>query len=79
VATVKRADIYERDDWTCYLCGDPVERTEKVPHRLAPTLDHILPLARGGTHEPSNVATAHFICNAMKSDRLDRHGLPLAS
>jgi 5-methylcytosine-specific restriction endonuclease McrA len=41
----------------------------KVPDRLAPTIDHIVPLARGGTHEPSNVQSAHFICNALKGDR----------
>jgi 5-methylcytosine-specific restriction endonuclease McrA len=37
---------------------------------MSPTIDHILPLARGGTHEPSNVQAAHFGCNAAKGARV---------
>jgi 5-methylcytosine-specific restriction endonuclease McrA len=70
VAPVVRRDIYERDTWTCQLCGTPVERDAVVPHWYAPTLDHIIPLAAGGTHEPSNAQCAHFICNARKGARV---------
>lgn len=70
VAPVYRADIYKRDDYTCQLCGRKADMTKSVPHPMSPTLDHVIPLARGGTHEPSNVQLAHFICNATKSDRL---------
>ncbi|MFB6816256.1 HNH endonuclease [Streptomyces sp. NPDC056347] len=69
VAPVYRARIFERDSWTCQLCAAPVDRTAKVPAPHAPTIDHILPLANGGTHEPANVQTAHFICNCTKSNR----------
>lgn len=69
VAPVFRAEIYARDDWTCQLCCEPVDREATAPEALAPTLDHIIPLARGGTHEPSNVQCAHFICNSVKGDR----------
>jgi 5-methylcytosine-specific restriction endonuclease McrA len=68
VAPVNRTQVYERDQWTCQLCGDPVARAEVVPHPQAPTIDHVLPLARGGTHEPSNVQLAHYLCNSIKSD-----------
>jgi 5-methylcytosine-specific restriction endonuclease McrA len=40
-----------------------------VPEPLAPTIDHIIALANGGTHEPTNVQCAHFICNATKGAR----------
>lgn len=69
VAPVSPAAIYERDRWRCQLCGKKVLRTRVVPHPRAPVLDHIIPLARGGTHEPANVQCAHFICNSIKSDR----------
>lgn len=79
-APVWRSRIYQRDGWQCQLCGKAVLRNEKVPHPLAPTLDHIIPLARGGTHEPNNVQLAHFICNSRKSDRgTDQLRLPLAA
>lgn len=70
-APVRRRDIYSRDDYTCKLCNEPLNMDEKVPHPLAPTIDHVRPLARGGTHEPGNVQAAHFLCNSTKSDRWD--------
>jgi 5-methylcytosine-specific restriction endonuclease McrA len=68
VITVKRADIYERDKWTCQLCGEPVERGAKFPAPLAPSLDHIVPLSRGGDHDITNLQTAHVRCNASRGN-----------
>jgi len=64
-----RMRIYERDGWRCQICGRKVKRNATVPDPRAPTLDHIIPLAAGGTHEPANVQCACFICNARKGDR----------
>lgn len=69
VADVYRKTVYERDGWRCHLCGKPVERSAAVPHPKAPTIDHLIPLAAGGTHEPLNCRTAHFLCNSLKGDR----------
>jgi hypothetical protein len=77
VSPVRRGEIYERDQWMCRLCRLPVARGEVVPHPQAPTLDHIVPLARGGTHEPANVQLAHYLCNSIKSDGLWVDGEPL--
>jgi 5-methylcytosine-specific restriction endonuclease McrA len=74
---VRRLDIYVRDGWRCQLCGRRVRRDAVVPHPLAPTLDHVLPLSAGGSHEPSNVQCAHFICNARKGNRATGEQLAL--
>jgi 5-methylcytosine-specific restriction endonuclease McrA len=37
---------------------------------MAATLDHIVPLAKGGLHVMENVACAHHACNSDKSDRM---------
>lgn len=66
--TVSRWRIFERDGWTCHICGDPVDRNAEVPDLAAPTLDHVIPLARGGRHTETNIKTAHFYCNSVKSD-----------
>lgn len=71
VSPVNRRQVFERDAWTCQLCHEPVERDKVVPHPKAPTIDHVIPLARGGTHEMANTQCAHFLCNATKSDRVD--------
>lgn len=69
VERVYRAEIYKRDDGKCQICGKKVDLTKVAPHPKSPTLDHIIPLAKGGTHEPKNVQLAHFICNSLKGDR----------
>lgn len=69
VAHVYRIRIFERDKWTCRLCGKKTRQDKTVPHPLAPVIDHIVPLSKGGTHEPANTQCAHFLCNSIKSDR----------
>jgi predicted nucleic acid-binding Zn ribbon protein len=64
-----RHAIFERDGWRCHLCRKSVRRGAVAPHPLAPTIDHLIPLAKGGSDTPANVATAHFLCNSTKSDR----------
>lgn len=66
VARVVREEIYRRDGWNCGICHKRVDPSIEVPHPLAKTIDHIVPLARGGTHEPKNVQLAHFICNSLR-------------
>jgi len=69
VSSVSPLMIYVRDGWMCQLCGQPVDRDACVPDPRAPTLDHVVALANGGTHEPSNVQLACFRCNCSKGDR----------
>ncbi|MEU5429041.1 HNH endonuclease [Streptomyces olivoreticuli] len=69
VAPVSRLAIFQRDDWKCQLCGTALDISAEVPAPLAPTIDHIVPLANGGTHELANVQAAHFLCNSSKSNR----------
>lgn len=71
VAEVDREEIWTRDAGTCQLCGNAIDRSQPWPHPLSMTIDHIHPLALGGTHEPSNVQLAHAVCNSRKCDRVD--------
>lgn len=40
-----------------------------LQHLDAPEMDHVVPLARGGAHDPSNVVPACSQCNSSKRDR----------
>ena len=55
-----------RDNWRCQLCGDKVNKKLLSPHLMAPSLDHIIPFTKGGTHERKNVQLAHLSCNMKK-------------
>lgn len=67
----QRWRTFERDNWTCRICGDAVNRDAVVPALDAPVLDHRIPLAQGGDHAPENWQTAHFYCNSVKRDQVD--------
>lgn len=49
-------DIANRDGWKCHICGKKV-------HRRQLSMDHLVPLSRGGDDTPQNVALAHRTCN----------------
>jgi endogenous inhibitor of DNA gyrase (YacG/DUF329 family) len=68
-APVLLAEIAARDRWKCGLCGKRVLRSKLWPHPLSPSLDHLIPLTKGGVHDPSNVQLAHLRCNSMKGNR----------
>ena len=62
VAPVDPASIRDRDGGICGICSQFVEP-------LVQSLDHIIALANGGTHEPANVQLAHRVCNSRKGAR----------
>ena len=55
----------------CGICGKPVDKSLKSPHPLSKTVDHKIPVAKGGhPSDLDNLALAHRKCNRMKSDKL---------
>jgi 5-methylcytosine-specific restriction endonuclease McrA len=54
-----RAQIIERDRSICYWCGQQVP-----PEDLH--LDHINPIAKGGSDSAENVAVTHKLCNLTR-------------
>ena len=54
----------------CGICGRPVDFSLKFPDPMSATVDHIIPVNKGG--HPSdlrNLQLAHFWCNRQKSDK----------
>ena len=53
----------------CYICGQPIDYS--LPY-LDPgefTVDHVIPLAKGGADDLTNKAAAHRACNRAKGTR----------
>lgn len=67
------AEIAARDNWRCHLCGVDVDPSCPWPDSMSPSLDHVLPLSKGGQHDPRNVRLAHLRCNSAKGDRAMEH------
>jgi 5-methylcytosine-specific restriction endonuclease McrA len=67
VENVDPIAVFERDGWRCHLCGLKTMRSLRgTTDPLAPELDHILPLSRGGEHSYTNTACACRTCNQRK-------------
>lgn len=60
--------VYERDGWMCLLCRTPMDPAIAWPHRMSPSVDHVIALSRGGEHTLDNVQAAHLGCNSSKGD-----------
>jgi endogenous inhibitor of DNA gyrase (YacG/DUF329 family) len=63
-------EIFERDGWICQICVQPVDPTVPRTHPDGATIDHVVPLSRGGPDTRDNVVTAHWRCNRDKSNRI---------
>lgn len=62
--------VYERDNWVCGICHEPVDETLKWPDRMCASLDHIHPMSKGGGHTYANSQLAHHRCNTLKSNHV---------
>ena len=82
ISASQRRALWERDQGRCGLCGQPIAYEDAV-------VDHVLPVAHGGTTTPENLQVTHASCNAYKSSSpnpktwqkrvaaLQRHGQPV--
>lgn len=61
-------EIFQRDGWRCGICGGKVNKKKKYPDPLSASIDHIIPLSRGGCDTEDNVQLSHLKCNVSKSN-----------
>ena len=61
-ADITREGLMWRDKGICGICKKPVAWGDD-------SIDHIIPVSRGGPHKWDNVQLAHLKCNISKGDR----------
>lgn len=67
--TYSRRNVHVRDHYTCQYCGSVSNLT----------LDHVMPVSRGGKSTWENVVTACYPCNSGKGSRTpEEAGMRLA-
>lgn len=71
---VSRTKVFNNDNYTCYLCGIKVVVYKNIndirKQKDSATLDHVIPLAKGGSHSYANIRTCCSWCNSNKSDKV---------
>lgn len=71
VTLTVRMSVYERDNWTCQLCREPVDvALMGTSDDWAPSLDHIVcqSWSPSPDHSVDNLRLAHRWCNAVRGD-----------
>lgn len=72
-SSVTLAKLIKRDGLRCALCGEMCDLKDhswsQYSGPMYPSIDHIVPMSKGGGHVWSNVQIAHIICNSEKGDR----------
>lgn len=59
-----REYVFQRDGFRCRGCA-------KSPPEVQLQIDHIIPIAQGGSNDISNLQTLCKTCNRRKKDRRD--------
>lgn len=71
-ADITLEKLFRRDEGICYLCFGKCDWNDVDADGNAcdnyPSIDHVKPIAKGGTHTWDNIKLAHRRCNWEKSD-----------
>lgn len=69
VGPVNFRQLYIRDKGICRICGEPVAYDKTPQDPMGATIDHIIPISKGGKHHMGNCQLAHRRCNSLKGDK----------
>lgn len=69
-------ELYKRDKGICYICGNKCDYEDYtyrgntfIAGNYYPSIDHVIPISKGGTDDWNNLKLAHRLCNSIKSDK----------
>lgn len=62
--------LVKRDGDRCHICGKRVDLASPGGYRypMSASVDHLIPVSKGGTNDPTNVALAHYQCNIRRGN-----------
>ena len=66
---IDRLAVFKRAKWRCESCNVEVVLC-KVNSENKATIDHVIPLSKGGVHSYSNIQCLCRLCNQKKNNRI---------
>ena len=64
-------EMFESENWTCYICELPIDPELRHPDPMSPSVDHEIALKAGGSHSRKNCRGSHLRCNLGKAHKHD--------
>lgn len=68
--TIGLSRLYERDKGICWLCGGMCDYSADTNDNSYPSIDHVIPIAKGGMDKWDNIKLAHRGCNSYKGVKI---------
>lgn len=68
--------LAERDGLECGICHEDVDLSIRGRASKSVSIDHVIPVSRGGTDDESNLRLSHFGCNSRRGNRLEVAAIP---
>lgn len=68
--SITLAKLYKRDDGICQICRRSINFNCDSNSDYYPSIDHIIPISKGGEHQWDNVQLACRCCNTLKGDKV---------
>jgi 5-methylcytosine-specific restriction endonuclease McrA len=66
-----KSNLYWKSQGNCGICQQPIDTTLAYPDPNSFSVDHIVPLSKGGSERNENLQAAHLFCNIAKGNRHD--------
>lgn len=76
--SISLAKLRKKEKDTCHICKEKCDISDYeisdegyfIAGERYPSIDHVIPVSKGGTHTWDNVRLAHRRCNTIKSDKI---------
>ena len=69
ISRKKTIKIAEAQNWDCFYCGRKmIKKSKNHNNPDLVTIDHDIPISRGGDNTRANLVASHAKCNHEKSD-----------
>ena len=79
--TITLSKLIDKENNICYICLGECDSKDYIKDNKGtiicgnnyPSIEHVIPLSKGGKHEWGNVKLAHRGCNIKKSNKLQKN------
>lgn len=68
---IDRDTLFDRDNGICGICDLEIDKNLNWPDPGFFSIDHVIPVIKGGSHTYDNVQAAHLYCNMVKGSRTE--------